>query len=220
MSSEHCVHRVHQSASSTPSPTPIACLKLHVIFRTRASHHKALLRKMTYVDKASYDSTPPCTEISSFFSLKRGGEGKKGKKELSCCSHWGEMTLHPTSQESTSVPGITGISTSFSFAKKTVEKKKEIKILCLPPPKKRNRLAVVIGERNGLVHSLTGINFFAPFLCCHDGLAFVLSRVCVCVCVRESVCVCCAGVVCVCDSVSLSVCLRVCLSSIVWGGHV
>eukprot|EP00277_Geminigera_cryophila_P030286 CAMPEP_0173065014 /NCGR_PEP_ID=MMETSP1102-20130122/5349_1 /TAXON_ID=49646 /ORGANISM="Geminigera sp., Strain Caron Lab Isolate" /LENGTH=187 /DNA_ID=CAMNT_0013932171 /DNA_START=516 /DNA_END=1080 /DNA_ORIENTATION=- len=39
------------------------------------------------------------------------------------------------------------------------------------------RLAVVIGERNGLVHSLTGINFFASFLCCHDGLAFVLHAI-------------------------------------------
>jgi len=114
----------------------IGCLKLHVIFRTRASHLKALLRKMTYVDKASYDSTPPCTEISSFFSLKRGGEGKKGKKELSWCSHWGDMTLHATSQESTSVQGITGISTSFSFAKKTGGKKKGNQDPVSPPPKK------------------------------------------------------------------------------------
>ena len=40
---------------------PIGCLKLQVIFRKRATNHRALLRKMTYKDKASYDSLPPCT---------------------------------------------------------------------------------------------------------------------------------------------------------------
>jgi len=34
---------------------------LQVIFRKRATNYRALLRKMTYKDKASYDSTPPCT---------------------------------------------------------------------------------------------------------------------------------------------------------------
>jgi len=33
------------------------CLKLRVIFRKRATDYRALLRKMTYEDKASYDST-------------------------------------------------------------------------------------------------------------------------------------------------------------------
>jgi len=33
---------------------------LQVIFRKRATNYRALLRKMTYEDKASYDSTPPC----------------------------------------------------------------------------------------------------------------------------------------------------------------
>jgi len=40
---------------------PIGCLKLQVIFRKRATNYRALLRNMTYKDKASYDSTPPCT---------------------------------------------------------------------------------------------------------------------------------------------------------------
>ena len=40
----------------------IGCLKLQVIFRKRATNYRALLRKMTYEDKASYDSTPPCTK--------------------------------------------------------------------------------------------------------------------------------------------------------------
>jgi len=38
----------------------IGCLKLQVIFRKRATNYRAFLRKMTYEDKASYDSTPPC----------------------------------------------------------------------------------------------------------------------------------------------------------------
>jgi len=38
----------------------IGCLKLQVIFCKRATNYRALLRKMTYKDKVSYDSTPPC----------------------------------------------------------------------------------------------------------------------------------------------------------------
>jgi len=41
-------------------PRPIGCLKLQVNFHKRASDYKALLRKMTYKDKASYGSSPPC----------------------------------------------------------------------------------------------------------------------------------------------------------------
>ena len=37
------------------------CCKLKVIFCKRATNSRALLRKMTCKDKASYDSTPPCT---------------------------------------------------------------------------------------------------------------------------------------------------------------
>ena len=40
---------------------PIECLKLQIIFRRRATNYRALLRKMTYKDKARYDSTPPCS---------------------------------------------------------------------------------------------------------------------------------------------------------------
>jgi len=35
--------------------------KLQVIFRKRATNYRALLRKMTYTNKAFYVSTPPCT---------------------------------------------------------------------------------------------------------------------------------------------------------------
>jgi len=40
---------------------PIGCLKLQVIFRERAANYRALLRKITYKDKASYGSSLPCT---------------------------------------------------------------------------------------------------------------------------------------------------------------
>jgi len=43
---------------------PIECLKLQAIFCKRATNYKALLRKMTYEDKASYDSTPPCSTLT------------------------------------------------------------------------------------------------------------------------------------------------------------
>jgi len=34
----------------------LVCIKLQVVFRKKATNHGALLRKMTYEDKASYDS--------------------------------------------------------------------------------------------------------------------------------------------------------------------
>ena len=39
---------------------PINCLKLQVIFRKKAINYGALLREMTYQDKACYTSSPPC----------------------------------------------------------------------------------------------------------------------------------------------------------------
>jgi len=41
---------------------PIGCLKLQVIFRKRATHYRVLLMQMTYKEKASYMSSPPCSE--------------------------------------------------------------------------------------------------------------------------------------------------------------
>jgi len=49
--------------ASTGWRRPIGCLQLQVIFRKRATNYKALLRKMTYEDKAPYDFTPPCTPV-------------------------------------------------------------------------------------------------------------------------------------------------------------
>ena len=42
----------------------IKWLKLQDIFRKRATNYGALLRKITYKDKASYDPTPPCSTYS------------------------------------------------------------------------------------------------------------------------------------------------------------
>jgi len=51
---------------------PIGCLKLHVIFCKRATNYRALLQKMTYEDKASYDSTPPCMSESCDIWMNHG----------------------------------------------------------------------------------------------------------------------------------------------------
>jgi len=56
---------VHVLFSAHISPTTgwrrlIGCLNLQVIFCKRATNYRVLLREMTYKDKASYDSRPPC----------------------------------------------------------------------------------------------------------------------------------------------------------------
>jgi len=49
----------------------IGSLKLRVSFHKRATNHRALLRKMTYEDKASYGSSPPCiVMLHSIFCSK------------------------------------------------------------------------------------------------------------------------------------------------------
>ena len=40
---------------------PIGCFKLQVVFCKRATIYRALLREITYTDKASYGSSPPCS---------------------------------------------------------------------------------------------------------------------------------------------------------------
>ena len=37
--------------------------KLQIIFHTRATKYRSLLRKMTYKDKGSYESSPPCISV-------------------------------------------------------------------------------------------------------------------------------------------------------------
>ena len=65
---------VHFSGSRPQPPTSrtecqrcSGCLKSHVIFRKRATNYRTLLRKMTYKDKASYDSTLHCTYVLNSF---------------------------------------------------------------------------------------------------------------------------------------------------------
>jgi len=50
-------------------PRLIGCLKLQII--KRATNYRAFLRKMTYTDKASYDSSPPCrSKCTSSFLIE------------------------------------------------------------------------------------------------------------------------------------------------------
>ena len=63
---------VHSRERDTGWRRPIGCLKLQVIFRKRATNYSALLRKMTYEDKASYESTPPCMYIFDKSTYQRG----------------------------------------------------------------------------------------------------------------------------------------------------
>ena len=45
---------------STGWRRPIGSPKLQIIFHKRATKYRSLLRKMTYKDKGSYGSSPPC----------------------------------------------------------------------------------------------------------------------------------------------------------------
>ena len=42
--------------------------KLQIIFHKRATKYRSLLQKMTYKDKGSYESSPPCTQFTSYMS--------------------------------------------------------------------------------------------------------------------------------------------------------
>jgi len=64
---------------------PIGCLKLPVIFRKRATNYRALLRKITYKDKASYGSSPPCTcDAHNFRTSKRDSRMRARRSRQSC----------------------------------------------------------------------------------------------------------------------------------------
>jgi len=45
--------------------------KLQIIFHKRATKYRSLLRKMTYKDKLSYESSPPCRKMRKV-AHKRG----------------------------------------------------------------------------------------------------------------------------------------------------
>jgi len=44
-------------------PRLIGSRKLHIIIHKRATKYTSLLRKMTYKDKGSYESSPPCIRV-------------------------------------------------------------------------------------------------------------------------------------------------------------
>jgi len=54
------------------SYVPIGCLKSQVVFRKRATNHRAHLRKMTYKDKASYESSHPWICVLCVHLLRGG----------------------------------------------------------------------------------------------------------------------------------------------------
>jgi len=64
---ETCVHYIYRiplrPVSTTGWRRLTGCLNLHVNFRKRATNYMVLLRKITYKDKASYDSTLRCAFI-------------------------------------------------------------------------------------------------------------------------------------------------------------
>ena len=70
----------------------IGCLKLQVIFRKRATNYRALLRKMSYENKASHDSTPlcnrDCKKNLGLFSMGR----------LQQCNHRLQQAFHRLQQ--------------------------------------------------------------------------------------------------------------------------
>ena len=62
----HDPSHFHLHICDTGGRRPIGCRKLQVIFCKRATNYKALLRKMTCKNKASYASLPPCRHRRTF----------------------------------------------------------------------------------------------------------------------------------------------------------
>jgi len=80
-------HRMHlyvPNALYTGWRRLIGSPKLQIIFHKRATKYRALLRKMTYKDKGSYESSPPCS---------------KGIQWMSHIRHFAHMNAAKTSYE-------------------------------------------------------------------------------------------------------------------------
>ena len=45
--------------------------KLQIIFHKRATKYRSLLRKMTYKDKGSYESSPPCIDVKTLCPMSQ-----------------------------------------------------------------------------------------------------------------------------------------------------
>jgi len=72
----------------------IGSLKLQIIFHKRATKYRSLLHKMTYKDKGSYESSPPCTFLSVYILYSRTKKScvfynilSTHKKRFFCMSH-------------------------------------------------------------------------------------------------------------------------------------
>jgi len=74
----------------------IGCLKLHVSFRKRATNYRALWRKMTYQDKASYASSPPCTNMSKVTAFVSKVTYVWVKRDLYMCQKWPTLVSNVT----------------------------------------------------------------------------------------------------------------------------
>jgi len=66
---DDCSYYMKQSFS-TGWRRLIGSPKLQIIFHKRATKYRSLLQKMTYKDKGSYESSPPCTLVWGSMQLK------------------------------------------------------------------------------------------------------------------------------------------------------
>jgi len=70
----------------------IGSRKLQIIFHKRATKYRSLLRKMTYKDKGSCESSPPCTRLTSTksrnsdFSVSRSTNSNRNFGSMWICS--------------------------------------------------------------------------------------------------------------------------------------
>ena len=82
---------------------PIECLKLQVISNKRATHYRALLRKMTHKDEASSRSLPPydyslCVRLiplHDMYSGNYGGSSARNAHPYMTCIHTYLTCIHP-----------------------------------------------------------------------------------------------------------------------------
>jgi len=69
--------------------------KLQIIFHKRATKYRSLLRKMTYKDKGSYDSSPPCIDICMYQkqNIQAGSVSSRTDQFVYTCRHTVSLIL-------------------------------------------------------------------------------------------------------------------------------
>jgi len=80
---------------------PIGCLISWITFRKRATNYRALLRKMTYKDKASYESSPPCrcsTIFPRISCLENHDDGVESHVRENVITEWQRLIGSPKLQ--------------------------------------------------------------------------------------------------------------------------